>query len=121
MAKKILLVEDDPTIIQMYTIKFKEKYEVVQTGDGASALELAKKEQTDIILLDIIIPQLDGFEVLTRLKADSALKNIPVILLTNLAQDSDKEKGEKLGAKAYMVKAEYTPTQVLTKIEEYLK
>lgn len=120
--KKILIVEDDPSIIQMYSMKFKESgYEVLQAGTGVEGLELAKKENPSIILLDIIIPQFDGFAVLEKLRDDANTKNIPVILLTNLSQDTDKERGKKLGAKEYLVKAHLTPTEVLKKAEKYIK
>jgi len=122
MAKKILIVEDDAAIIQLYKLKFEEaKYEVFEAATGVAGLEIAKKEKPNIILLDIIIPQYDGFAVLEMLKQDPATKNIPVILLTNLAQEDDKERGTKLGAKDYLVKANFTPSEVLKKVEVYLK
>lgn len=122
MAKRILLIEDDPSVIQMYRMKFEEKkYEVIEARTGISGLELAKSEKPDIILLDVIIPQMDGFAVLKKLREDTDIKRVPVILLTNLGQESDKTTGESLGAQDYLVKANYTPTQVLEKVEKYLK
>lgn len=122
MAKKILIIEDDPAIIQMYSLKFKEKgYEVIEASTGIDGLTLAKKNQPDVILLDIIIPQMDGFAVLEALKKDAGTKNIAVVLLTNLGQDTDKVKGEKLGAASYLIKANFTPSQVFEQIEKYLK
>lgn len=122
MAKKILIVEDETSIIQLYKLKFMEaKYEVFEASTGVAGLEIAKKEKPDIILLDIIIPQYDGFAVLEMLKQDPATKNIPVILLTNLAQEEDKNRGVKLGAKDYLVKANFTPSEVLKKVEAHLK
>ncbi len=120
--KKILLVEDDTLISSMYKIKFKaDGFEVVIASDGASALELAKKEKPDIVMLDIILPQLDGFTVLEELKKDQTTKHIPVIMLTNLGTTEDKAKGEKLGAIDYLVKASLTPAQVSQRIKEHLK
>ena len=120
--KKILIIEDDVSIIQMYTMKFQEAgYEVLQANTGVAGIELAKKETPAIILLDVIIPQYDGFAVTEKLKEDPTTKAIPIILLTNLAQEGDKEKGMKLGAKDYLVKANFTPSDVLKKAEEHLK
>lgn len=120
--KKVLIVEDDASIIQMYSMKFKEGgYEVLQAGTGVEGLEMAKKNKPDLILLDIIIPQFDGFAVLEKLREDTAIKNIPVVLLTNLSQEGDQEKGKKLGAKEYLVKAHLTPSEVFKKVEQYIK
>ncbi len=118
---KVLLVEDDKMIIDMYTLKFtQEGYDVVQAENGKDGLELAKKERPDIILLDIILPQMDGFTVLKELKADANVKDIPVVLLTNLGQDGDVKKGLELGANDYLIKANYTPSQVVDKVKSVL-
>ena len=120
--KKILIVEDDPSIIQMYSMKFKEGgYEVLQAGTGLEGLELAKKDKPALILLDIIIPQFDGFAVLEKLREDADTKDIPVVLLTNLSQDCDQQRGKDLGAKEYLVKAHLTPSEVFKKVEQYIK
>ena len=118
---KVLLVEDDKMIIDMYTLKFsQEGYDIVQAENGKDGLELAKKNIPDIILLDIILPQMDGFTVLKELKADDSTKNIPVVLLTNLGQDGDVKKGLELGAKDYLIKANFTPSQVVDKVKSVL-
>jgi DNA-binding response OmpR family regulator len=120
-SKKVLLVEDDKMIIDMYTLKFtQEGYEVVQAENGKDGLEAAKKNPPDIILLDIILPQMDGFTVLKSLKADPKTKNIPVVLLTNLGQDGDVKKGLELGAVDYLIKANFTPSQVVDKVKSVL-
>jgi len=120
--KKILLVEDDNLISSMYKTKFQaDGFEVIIAIDGAVALELAKKEKPDIIMLDIILPQLDGFTVLEELKKNATTKSIPVIMLTNLGTTEDKLKGEQLGAADYLVKANFTPAQISQKIKEHLK
>lgn len=119
---KVLLIEDDETLLEMYKIKFQEEgLEVIVSSNGAEAFSVAKKEKPSIILLDIILPGMDGFAILENVKRDSDTKNIPVILLSNLGQDSDIEKGKKLGASDYLVKANFTPTQVLEKIKKYAK
>ncbi|MCK4553410.1 response regulator [Candidatus Parcubacteria bacterium] len=120
--KKVLLVEDDKTISLMYKIKIETGgFEVLTADNGADGLKLAKKQKPDIIMLDVILPQLDGFSVLEELKKDASTKNIPVVMLTNLGTEEDKEKGEKLGAADYLVKASLTPAQVEEKIKQYLR
>lgn len=119
---KILLVEDDLTLIDMYKMKFiDEGYDVFVSSNGVDAFELAKKELPDIVLLDIILPGMDGFAILETLKKEAKTKQIPVILLSNLGQDSDIEKGKKLGARDYLVKANFTPTQIAEKVKNILK
>lgn len=119
--KKILLIEDDQAISMMYKGKLESNgYLVLTAVNGADGLELAKKEGLDLIMLDIILPQLDGFSVLAELKKDSKTKGIPVIMLTNLGTDEDRAKGEKMGAVDYIVKANMTPAQISEKIKKYL-
>ena len=119
---KILLVEDDQTLTEMYALKFKESgFELLLANDGLSGLEIAKKELPQVILLDIMMPKMDGFAVLTELKKDDQTKNTPVLMLSNLGQESDVEKGKKLGANDYIVKASMTPSQVIEKVKAYLK
>jgi DNA-binding response OmpR family regulator len=124
MAKnkaKILLIEDDSFLLSMYASKFEmENFEVFVANDGEKGLRLAAKELPDIILLDIILPKMDGFEVLRRLREDENLKNIPVILLTNLSQREDIEKGLDLRAQDYLIKAHFTPAEVVEKVRETL-
>ena len=120
--KKILIVEDDQTISLMYKTKLEaDGFDVLIADNGADVLKLAKEQKPSIVMLDIILPQLDGFSVLEALKKDQATKNIPVAMLTNLGTDEDKIKGEKLGAIDYLVKANLTPAQVEEKIKQYLK
>lgn len=118
---KVLLVEDDKMILDMYTLKFsQEGYDIIQAENGKDGLDLAKKENPDIILLDIILPQMDGFTVLKEIKQVDGLKDVPVILLTNLGQDGDVKKGLELGANDYLIKANYTPSQVVDKVKSVL-
>ncbi|RLC37156.1 response regulator [Candidatus Falkowbacteria bacterium] len=119
---KILIVEDDKMISSMYETKLKQEGFLVLTADnGYAGLELAMKEKPDIILLDIILPQMDGFTVLQELRYNKNMKSTPIIMLTNLGTDEDKEKGEKFGATDYLVKANLTPSQVSEIIKKYLK
>lgn len=109
-------------ISSMYKTKFEaDGFSVLIADNGAVGLESAKKAKPDIIMLDVILPQLDGFSVLEAIKKDAAMKKIPVIMLTNLGTDEDKKKGEKLGALDYLVKASLTPAQVSAKIKQALK
>lgn len=119
---KILIVEDDTVISAMYKSKFEaDGFEILIAADGADGLELAKKEKPNIIMMDIIMPRMDGFSVLTKLKKIGQTKNIPVIMLTNLGTDEDKDKAKDLGVVDYLVKAQLTPAQISEKIKKYLK
>lgn len=117
----ILLVEDDSFLAEMYSTKFRvEGFRVFMASDGNKGLKLAKKEKPNIILLDILLPKMDGFEVLKRLKKDDELKDIPVILLTNLSQKEDVDRGLDLGAVDYLIKAHFMPSEVTEKIKKYI-
>jgi DNA-binding response OmpR family regulator len=118
---KILLVEDDPFLLSMYNTKFEiENFKVVTADDGEKGLKLALKEAPDIILLDIMLPKMDGFEVLRALKADEKVKKIPVILLTNLSQKEKVKEGLALGANDYLIKAHFMPSEVVEKIKKLI-
>ena len=118
---KILLVEDDSFLLGMYVTKFEmENFKVITAEDGEKAMRLALKESPDIILLDILLPKQNGFEVLRQLKADQATVNVPVILLTNLSQKDEIEQGLKLGAEDYLIKAHFMPSEVVEKIKKAL-
>ena len=122
MAKKILIVEDDKMISNMYETKLKQEgFDVLLAGNGATGLDLAIKEEPDIILLDVIMPQMDGFMVLQEIRSNPGTKNKPVVMLTNLGTSEDQEKGKQLGATDYWVKASMTPAQVSEKVKELLK
>jgi len=125
MAKektKILLIEDDNFLVEMYTTKFElEGFEVTSAEDGKKGLDMVKKIKPDIILLDILMPKMDGFAVLDALKKDTGTANIPVILLTNLGQKDDVKKGFEKGAVGYLIKAHFMPSEVVDKIKKILK
>jgi len=105
----------------MYTTKFElENLEVVIAEDGEKGLKLSSKEDPDVILLDIMMPKMDGFEVLKALKSNEKTKDIPVILLTNLSQKEEVEKGLSLGADDYLIKAHFMPSEVVEKIKKLL-
>ena len=118
---KILLVEDDPFLLGMYGTKFEiEGFSVITADNGADGLEAADRERPDIILLDIVLPRMNGLEVLAKLKADKATAGIPVIVLTNLNQRDEIERGVSLGADDYLVKAHFSPAEVVGKIKKIL-
>ena len=121
MAKKILIVEDEATLNKAIADFLEaEEFEVVSALDGAQGIEMAKKELPDLILLDIILPQKDGYEVLDELKKDETTKNIPVILLTNLESQEDIVKAFEKGATTYLVKSYYKLQDVVKKIKSTL-
>ena len=121
MTKKILFIEDEPNLQRAVGgILEKEGYEVKNALDGELGLSEAKKEKPDLILLDLILPKKDGFEVLTELKQDEEVKNIPVIVLTNLESSADIEKALELGATTYLVKADYSLDEIIEKVKKSL-
>ena len=121
--KTVLIVEDDSFLSDMYQTKFSVSgYNVLLAQNGMQCLELLRSNTSapDIALLDIVMPKMDGLELLELLKKDDRTKNIPIILLTNLGQDKDVKKGLEMGADMYLIKAHYTPSQVVEKVEEIL-
>lgn len=118
---KILLVEDDTFISGMYQTKLSMLGYVVRVAlDGEAGWTELQKEKPDLVLLDIVLPKKDGFEILSDIRANETLKNVPVILLTNLGQKPDVQKGLELGADDYIIKAHFTPSEVVEKIEKML-
>jgi DNA-binding response OmpR family regulator len=118
---KILLIEDDPFLSSMYSAKFEmENFSVSAAEDGEKGLKAASSFKPDIILLDILMPKMNGFEVLEKLKADKETDAIPVILLTNLNQRDEIERGMSLGADDYLIKAHFMPSEVVDKIKKII-
>ena len=121
MPKKILFVEDESALQKTFgDVLVQEGYKVVSALDGEMGLKMAKTEKPDLILLDLILPKMHGFEVLKELKEDETTKDIPIIVLTNLESMGDVEKALELGATTYLVKASYTLEEVVTKIKKAL-
>jgi len=117
--KNILLVEDDEFLAELYGTKLSlEGYNVFLASDGEKGLKMVKEKKPDLVLLDIILPKMDGFEVLKEIKADKSLKSVPVILLTNLSQKDEVKKGLEFGAKDYLIKAHFMPSEVVKKIKD---
>ena len=116
--KTILLVDDDLTLREMYEERMKaEGFNIIQATNGEEALKRARESKPHVILLDIMMPKVNGFDVLKELKSDPELKDIPVIVLTALIQDVDRVQGKKLGAADYIVKSETMPGEVIAKIK----
>lgn len=121
IKKKVLIIEDDEMISSMYKTKLnQEGFEIHVANNGAEGIEKTGEVIPDLILLDIIMPMVDGFSVLETLRAKPEYKEISIIMLTNLGTEEDRAKGSALGANDYLVKASLTPTQVSDKIKEYL-
>jgi len=117
--KKILFIEDESTLQKtLGTVLTKEGYQVVSALDGEIGFRMAKKEKPDLILLDLILPKMDGFDVLKSIKAEETIKEIPIIVLTNLESMEDIQKALDLGAATYLVKANYSLEEVLEKINK---
>ncbi len=121
-ALTIAVIEDD-TFLSTLAITQLEKdgYKVVKATDGAQGLQVVKETAPDLVLLDIIMPVMNGFEVLKQMKADSKLKSIPVIVFSNLGTEQEIEEGRQLGAEDFLVKAKFTLKEVLEKIEGILR
>lgn len=121
VKKKILITEDEPGLLDMYKLYFEHAgYEVIDAADGKIGVEFAKKEKPDLILLDILMPQIDGWAMLKELKSDPATKAIPIVIFSNLAQTEEIQRGLAMGADQYLVKSALTPKELLTKVQGLL-
>lgn len=122
MQKTILFIEDESVLQKTFgEILKQEKYEMISALDGEVGLRLAKEKKPDLILLDLILPKVHGFELLKELKQNKETKEIPIIVLTNLEELGDVDKAIELGATTYLVKAQYTLEEVMEKIKNALK
>lgn len=120
-SNTILLVEDDTFLIDILVQKLKnDDFDVIHAGDGETAIQKAHNESPDIILLDIILPGMNGFEVIKRLKDDPNTENIPIAILSNLGQKEDIEKGQKLGAVDFIVKANHSLDEIVDRVGDIL-
>jgi len=118
----ILLIEDDPFLIDIYTTKLKEVgYAVEVAEDGEEAMSKIRETKPDLVLLDIVLPTVNGWEILKFINKDENLKGMKVIILSNLGEKEEVERGMKAGAVKYLVKAHYTPTEVVGEIRKILE
>ena len=119
---KILIIEDDRYLRELIIKKLeKEKFEILETADGKEGLKKTKEEKPDLILLDLVLPGIDGYAVLSQIKADPEMSSIPVIIISNLGQIQEIQRGLKLGAVDYLIKAHFTPETIIEKVRRHLK
>jgi len=122
MPKKIVIIEDDKFLRELISKKLSDAgYEVLEAIDGEEGIKRVKESKPDLVLLDLILPGIDGFEVLSQIKQDPLFSDLPVIILSNLGQKEDVEKGLKLGAVDFLVKAHFTPGEIIEKIKKILR
>jgi DNA-binding response OmpR family regulator len=122
MAKKILIVEDDKFLRELIVKKLSnEGYDAIEAVDGEQGIQKIKDSKPDLVLLDLILPGIDGFEVLSQKKEDPFIVAIPVIVLSNLGQKEDVDKGLSLGATDYLIKAHFTPGEIIEKVRNIIK
>ena len=122
MAKTILFIEDESVLQKTFgDILGKESYDMISALDGEIGLKLAKSKKPDLILLDLVLPKVHGFEVLKELKSDPGTKDIPIIVLTNLETIEDVNKAIELGAKTYLVKTQYNLEEVVEKVKKAIE
>ena len=118
---KILVIDDDPFILDMYVLKFKDQgFEIDTATDGKAGLEKIKSFKPDMVLLDVVMPKMDGFDVIQKLKEESQPRTFKILFLTNFGQKEDVERGMQLGADGYIIKAHFTPSEVVAKVKEIL-
>jgi len=121
MKKKILVIEDEKTLRFLLNQTLAEEgFEVEEAIDGEEGIQKLKESKPDLILLDLLLPGIDGFEVLSRIKRDSDSESIPVIILSNLGQEEEVERGLKLGAIDYLIKAHFTLDEIALRVKKFL-
>ncbi len=120
-TKKVLIVEDDNFLLKVYLERLRDEgYDVSVATNGEEALTMAQQEQPGLILLDMILPRMSGFDFLKKIKKLDDLKDVPIIVLSNLGQDADVEQAMKLGAEDYHVKANHSFRSVIEKIAKHV-
>ena len=118
---RICIIDDDPFIVDMYMLKFQEQGFVVETaGDGKMGLTKIKEMRPHVVLIDVVMPGMDGFSVLQAIKKESLMPKPKIIFLTNFGQKEDVDRGIAMGADAYIIKAHFTPTEVVEKVRTLL-
>lgn len=121
MVKKVLFIEDDALIVKIYTARLtKDGYEVYTADNGEDGIKVALEVKPDLVVLDVMMPKVDGFGVLEKLRADATLKTIPILLYSNLAQEEELKRALAMGATEFIVKANISPTELVEKIKKYL-
>ena len=118
---KILFVEDDPLILKIYTTRLSaDGHEVITAENGEEGLAKANETKPDLIVLDVMMPKMDGFAVLERLRAQEGFKDTPILLYSNLGQEEEIARAKQMGATEFIVKANISPTEMVNVIKQYL-
>jgi DNA-binding response OmpR family regulator len=121
IMKSILLVEDDPFLIDIYTTKLKEAGFLIEVAEnGEIVFKKIKEKMPDLIVLDIVLPQIDGWEILKTIREDSKFKDLKIMILSNLGQKEEVEKGLSLGATKYLIKAHYNPSEIVEEVKKII-
>lgn len=121
MKKTILLIEDDPFLIDIYSQKFKKSGLNIRVAETASkAFQILEEEIPDVILLDIVLPQMDGWGILKKIRSNKAWDGCKVVIFSNLGQKEEVEKGLGLGANGYLIKSQHTPLETVKEVEKIL-
>lgn len=119
---KIALIEDEKDLAEIYSMRLvMDGIETVVINDSAKAIDILKKETPDLVLLDVMMPEIDGFELFVKIRKDKELKKTKVYIWSNLTQKKDQEKAQKLGVNGYLIKSDYTPATLTQKVKEILK
>lgn len=119
---RVLLIEDEKEVLELYKLKLTlDDYEVITAQSGQEGLEKAFSEKPDLIYLDIKMPEMDGFEVLKHLRAEEATKDTPIVILSNFDEQEMIEKGLTLGANEYLIKSQFSPEQISSKVKNWVK
>jgi len=118
---KVLLVEDDPFLIDIYTTKLKsEGFDLLLAKDGEEALEKIRRDKPALVILDIVLPNMDGWQVLKQIKDIKGTEETKILVLSNLGQKEEVEKGLKLGADKYLIKSDFTPSQAVVELKKLI-
>ena len=121
MNKKVLIVEDEIDIVSIYQVALDgAEFDILFAKNGKTGLETATKEKPDLIILDLLMPEMNGFTFLEKLRADENLKDTPVIVASNLGQSEDMDKAKQFGIKDYLTKDRFSPKDILDKIRKFI-
>ncbi len=120
--KKILIVEDDPMLSEIYQKKFSQDgyFEVLTAVSGSEAEEKTKKNKPDLVLLDLVLPEKDGFQILKDLREDASLNDVKIVIFSNLSQEEEQQKAKTLGANGFIAKSDFTPQQIVVEVKKIL-
>jgi len=121
-AKSILIVEDDALLVDIYSTKLQlSGFEVRVVDNGDKVFAEVKEKKPDLVLLDIVLPHMDGWDILQRLNTMDEMKDVPIVMLSNLGQKEEVEKGLRLGAAKYLIKAHYTPSEIVKEVIKFVE